>query len=73
MLSKATPSDKTLRATLVGTLIGGVDCCEKVIEERANYRELVADPAVYSRLDYQLDWIRQVIEGCQDKPICTIL
>ena len=65
MLSRATPSDKTLRATLVGTLVNGPDCCEQVIEERANYQELIADPAVYTRIDHQLRWIKQVIDKQQ--------
>ena len=48
------------RATLIGTLIKGPECCDQVVGKSENLNDLDADPAVYTRVDRYLPWIKQV-------------
>ena len=72
VLSKATSGSTKLRATLIGTLVAGPDA-EKVIQEPVNYRELVADPGVYTRIDHLIGWIKKVVVQCSNERTCTII
>ena len=61
VLVKDTDTDTSPRATLIGTLVSGGDCCEKTIKKVDNYDQHVAVPASYAKIVSNLDWMREIV------------
>ena len=62
-LSRDKPGER-IRATLIGTAVASATAYpQDVVTARNNLDQLVANPTVYTRIDYHMGWILEIVRN----------